>query len=236
MGKVGSRSVEAALDRKGIAPLHHTHQLNPAHVRALNRQRRDDGRPERDPSPMLRLYETLVEPQKRSKYITLVRDPVSRNVSAFFQNIDRHLVPSPYEEMPEIPELVDYFLKEYDHEVPLKWFQREPKETLNIDVYKKPFPKERGVRSYSKGPFDMLVLKCEISNKKKENAINSFLNISNISIGMKNKADDKSYSKVYKKVKSKNLPKNYVDKMCKSRYARHFYTEREISDIYDFWT
>jgi hypothetical protein len=148
MGKVGSKSVTDSLQNKGVAPVYHVHQLHPPHLRTLNRRRRERGDPERDHRIELYLHRTLIEPERRSKYVSLVRDPVSRNVSAFFQNLQVHLASSPFDETPPLQELIDYFVETYDHDVPLTWFQKEVHPVLGIDVFSSSFPKRKGYQVY----------------------------------------------------------------------------------------
>lgn len=236
MGKVGSMSITKSLQRRGVAPVYHVHQLHLPHLRELNQARKESGRPERDHRTERYLYQSLIEGQRRSKYISLVRDPVSRNVSAFFQNLRHHLAPGPYEEIPPLSELVEFFVEVYDHDVPLTWFQKEVEPVLGIDVYEEDFPKEEGYKGYKNDKFEIIVMKCEVDDSKKELALQNFLGVDDISLQRANVSAEKSYSDVYRRVKASVLPKAYVQRLCESDYMQHFYTENEIERIYDFWT
>ena len=237
MGKVGSGSISYSLLGHGIRPIHHAHQLNPDHIRRLNEQRADRGLDGYEKDQVnIQLHEDIIAPRKRSRYITLVRDPVSRNLSAFFENLDRWLSISPYDEIPETDALLEYFLEVYDHDVPLTWFDREPKRTLGIDVFASEFSTDRDYAQYDNGPFSLLLMKCELPDATKEDAVHDFIGLSDFSIRRRNVGSQKWYADAYKAAKTSTLPVSYVDRLCDTDFTRHFYTTEEIEQIYDRWT
>jgi hypothetical protein len=114
--------------------------------------------------------------------LSLVRDPVARNVSAFFQNLRRawinHLPPQTRQLCAEIlksksaapePEavravasdLVDLFLRSYRHQFTDRWFDREVKSVFGVDVFAEPFSAERGYHLYQNGSVRLLMFRLE---------------------------------------------------------------------------
>lgn len=155
----------------------------------------------------------------------------------FFQNFGR-FTGVEYDNADDlvIQELVSTFVKEYRHPVPLIWFDVEIRQALGIDVFEYPFPKEKGFLTIEKGNFQLLIIKLEVDDSVKERAIGEFLGVRDFKLTRSNVAQDKSYDAAYADfIKMLELPESYVEIMCNSEYARHFYTEAEIEAIRSKW-
>jgi len=210
MGKVGSSSIKNSLKSHGIDSVFHAHRINPDNIKAVQKDNLEHGLKLMLNSIMYdivgnRIYFKIVERNKKSKFITLTREPISRNISAFFQNFlrftDKRYTDSDF----TINELINLFLKEYNHNVPLTWFDVEIKETLGIDVYQHPFPKEKGYLKIKKNNFDLLIIKCELDDKIKNNVLSSFLNLKNLKLTRSNVSLKKEYSATYLQLSSLKL-------------------------------
>ena len=116
------------------------------------------------------------------KIITLTRDPVSRNLSAFFQNIDKW-VPDIYQRgqlnKRDFEELFEIFFSEYPHNYPLEWFDNELKSVYEFDVFSHQFEKEKGYQIYQENLIEVLLLKMESINECAQEAIHEFIGIDN---------------------------------------------------------
>jgi hypothetical protein len=235
MGKVGSSSIRESLLDHGVWPVHHVHRLNPDHIDEVRNHREQKGFRERDniDGRGLVLHRQLVEPEHPAKFISVVRDPVSRNVSAFFQNfVGRD--PEEWQNPASLKGFVDAFLEEYNHDVPLTWFKREPAATLGIDVYAKPFPSERGHATFQNDPFELLVLRVGLPDSEKADVIQSFLRMKKFHIRRVNTGKSKSYAEKYQAFKREvELPELYLRQMLDSQYARHFYSPEERAQVYE---
>jgi len=192
----------------------------------------------------------LVNVENDLKICTLVRDPVERNISSFFQNLTTFYgydVKKRLESQDEdsiVEELKDIFLKDYavnngisfiDCD-PLTWFENELEEVFEIDVYNSAFPKEKGYSVSAYGNKSLLIIRLEDLNKCFSEAIEIFLGTSITIRKNKNTGQNKAYASVYKKFKDTIvLPDWYLDKYYDSKYARHFYTEREILNFRKKW-
>jgi len=237
MGKVGSTSLTHSLDQHGVWPVHQVHRLDPSHLEEIKRHRTDRGLDNTFPDVHkrgLQVYREIVEPRQSAKLISLVRNPVDRNVSAFFYNfVD---VEEQYEDC-SASELIPPFLEAYSHDVPLTWFQREPEVTLGIDVYDTPFPHGRGYIKLQNGPFELLVLRTELPDNKKAEAVQRFLGLTEFQIQRRNTGQNKEYAETYDSFKQRiTLPDSYLDRMLQSQYAQHFYSAEEIERTYDRWS
>ena len=147
MGKVGSVSIRDSLESYGVEPVFHVHKMNP---NSIQRIRENDLAMNRTPSDWWLseiLFADIIRKGKRAQFITLVREPISRSISTFFQNFGR-FTGAEYDDADlAIQELVNTFIDKYRHPVPLTWFDVEIKQTLGIDVFEYPFPKEKGILS-----------------------------------------------------------------------------------------
>jgi hypothetical protein len=173
--------------------------------------------------------------KRKLKIITLVREPIGRNVSWFFQNFKEYTGSTFGESNFTIEELRNIFLSNFDHELPLEWFDRNIENYFGIDVYSKPFS-ESGHEIYDGGYVTLLVLKLEIDDKTKYEVIQEFLGINSFSLKNVNIGFEKDYGKTYKEFQQLvKLPDQYLQKMCTSKYFKHFYSQQEIDVIRKKW-
>jgi hypothetical protein len=223
MGKVASTTIYRSLQKVYPGIVLHDHLFGP------NRQ----GNP--DAWRIRRLYEHCVVNQDPLYIISLTREPIERNISAFFQNFERE-TGVPYNRSDfSLTELRDLFLENYNHNVPLNWFDDNIKANFGIDVYATPFPAD-GVATYSKDNFHLLVIRCEIHDEKKAAAIRDFLDLPSFEIERRNVGTNKRYAQTYHLFKERvRLPLSYISKMCDSKYFTHFYNEEFVESVRHKW-
>jgi hypothetical protein len=236
MGKVGSTTVASSLIKWGI-DCQQIHYLNTKSIDGIERAHISKGL--KVPDHVYRSREVLngdLLSNDDVKVITLVRDPVARNISAFFQNLQKYF---PKESLDEIEqdELIETFLKSYSHNVSIDWFDREIKENLHIDVTEEAVDKTKSFFTLKKSNIKLLILKVESTNEEKLESILSFLELNkNHVLTQGNIGSEKSYSKLYRGFKEKIvLPKEYLDKMYNSKLISHLYTSEEILTMRNKW-
>jgi hypothetical protein len=189
--------------------------------------------------------------RKRITIITLVRDPIARNVSHFFQypnmiinRVDNgYRVKSPrykYDQFiteNNVQTLSKFFLEKIDnHERPLVWIDMELKRFFNIDVYASDFPKSKGFKIYRNGSVSALVLKLEKLNETFRDAFYQFLDIEVKQLHKANIGTDKESADLYKQFKrSIKLPETYVHRFYNSKFVNQFYTDAEIREFKARW-
>lgn len=133
MGKVGSTSLSTAIRHAGL-PCHDIHTLDLERLKAMAKQCLEEDRlPPPHVCDSLGWIEHGLLDTRRCTYITAVRDPVERNLSAFFQNLPEG------DHSPA--RLFDRFLETYPHDLPVTWFEDEFRRFLDIDVPALPFDK-----------------------------------------------------------------------------------------------
>lgn len=233
MGKVASSSVYSSLKSNTDFDVFHVHRLNPKNVAKV-----------RDLHPRsisnvdeqgLYLYRNLFEnPKIPLKLISLVREPIGRNISAFFQNLyyfDSH------KDIEKIDLLIQNFIDSYPHNTPLEWFDVELHSTTGIDVYQHDFPFEQGYQVIDFPPFHLLVMRHDLDDRLKENFIANFLGLKSFKLTRANEASLKGYSEAYSKfIASIKIPEDYAKELLCSKYSQHFYSLEERRTIYEKWT
>lgn len=220
MGKVGSESIYRSLAKEYAGPVLHAHHFTSNHGDPLVR----------------RLYDWAIVQARPLKVISLTREPISRNVSAFFQNFEKHTGFSYAEANFSIEELKAIFLSNCEHEIPLEWFDNHILAEFGIDVFSTPFP-ENGICTYRRNNVELLVMRLEISDNVKITAIKNFVGLDCFLLHNSNIGDEKNYSATYKAFKTKvKFSACYVDTMCASKYFRHFYSQEAITIAREIWS
>jgi lipopolysaccharide biosynthesis protein/glycosyltransferase involved in cell wall biosynthesis len=177
----------------------------------------------------------------RWNIITLVREPIARSISTFFQVLP--------EEIPDwktrfnggdldLRLLRDKFLARADiHHGADNWFEKQLKPLTQIDVFDTEFSIAAGYKIYENGlRFRVLILRLEDLDRVGQIAIREFLGLEQFRIMRSNTSDTKDYFEVYETFKRLPLPIHFIDNAYSSRYARHFYSKKEIEGFIKKWS
>lgn len=221
MGKVGTTTVSRALARAGVQALHMHSVHTEVHNRVVARSR---GVPPHVKAS-LRALELLKKETEPVRIISMIRDPIARNISAFFENV--HAFGMQYDSA--AGELIKTFKEQYPHQVPLRWFDRELKDGIGFDVFGQAFDRDARVSRYSTGRFEILVARIDADLSVLQPEISDFVGAS-LELVPENTAESKGYRMAYSKFKSRlSLSKDYVETMYSSTFARHFWTSVELA-------
>lgn len=265
MGKVGSTAVARSLKAAGEGyRVYHLHWLVPEHLRldeALHRaaSRRNRHTPLRklfSPEYVWRgqyLSKQVQAPQRDgSKWnvITLIRDPVARNVSAFFQNVefffgyDWRVELRVKDEEQVVAELVDLFRNNYVNKSeairmdgdPLTWFDDELKAVFGVDVFDHDFPADQGFKMYEAPLANVLLIRLEDLDSCAPQAFEQFLGLKAFETQRANVAANKAYTSLYDRfLHVVDIPGEYLDKLYGAKASTHFYTEEELAKFRARW-
>lgn len=251
MGKVGSSTVYAAIRDLSGAPAYQVHHLRPEAVadeemlyrRVFSHRHRIDGHL----LDSLFLLSGVVRRHATSpwRFITLVRDPLLRNVSAFFQTLPFRVLEFEtwVQDLPA-DELVERLLDLYRqdgwwHEEPIgRFFEEEFGPVVGIDVLAHPFPREAGARTLKSDTADVLLLRLEDLDRIGAETIARFLGRGPRSVSLQRKqvAGRKYYSGIYRTFRHRiTFPRDYLDRIYGSKWARHFYTDHELGRFRSAW-
>jgi hypothetical protein len=260
MGKVGSKTVRKSLEALSLnRPFYHSHLLTKQRIEETEQKRKKFFRTPRQSylqRPWLNLFlrkqiEKGLDEGKKWKVITLTREPISRNISTFFENLEirqldvknQYEISSDYYDIKpliirqhEVYRLVDIFFDRLNHDTPLEFFDRELKDVFGIDVYATEFQKKDGYQIYTNMNVDVLLIRLENLNECAGVAFKSFLNIDDFKLVNENIGSKKIYAPLYEKFKKDILlPDSYLDKFYNSKFMRHFYSEEEIENFIAKW-
>jgi hypothetical protein len=209
LGKVGSSSLEHSLVPTWPGLTVHSHSLTPAEGETIE---------------LIGMRELVVKKRKPFLVISMVREPIARNISAFFENYDRELGKTVGARANlSVDEMIEIFLTKYNHDHPLTWFDNRMKPDCGIDVFDYQFP-ANGVQVIEHNHVRMLLMRSEIDDQLKESAVNDFLGMKDFRLKRVNDASQKAYIETYRLFREKFVPPDwYIEKMYESRYFKHFY-------------
>jgi hypothetical protein len=252
MGKVGSTSVYAALRALRLpAPVHQVHFLSRSGLdstRAFYRSVRAS--PWQEHVLVGRALARALDryPSARWKLVTLVRDPIARELSGWFQHVETAHGPLVRENGQIAARYAPLFQRELEQHLAAfdeatdfaaTWFDRELKSVFGIDVYATPFPHARGFDIQHHPRADLLVLRVEDLPRVLAPALRRLLDLPPdlpIETPVVNAADPR-LAPVYAAVRAGlKLPPGLCARIYASRLARHFYTDAEIAAFTDRWT
>tara|TARA_Y100001934_G_scaffold279068_1_gene381868 strand:+ start:148 stop:855 length:708 start_codon:yes stop_codon:yes gene_type:complete len=198
MGKVGSYSLYQSLRAVPGLDAFHVHRLHPDNIARVRAAHLRAGQTPVDDSLGYFLYQRLIcAPRQPINVISLVRDPISRNFSAYFENLARLERREDAHNKIDIPTLISNFFDKYRHETPLQWFDKEIKCTLGIDVFAHDFLPQQGWCEINQGPVRLLILRCELSNAEKQAQVKRFLDLEHFEIVNRNVGSSKPYASAY---------------------------------------
>lgn len=243
MGKVGSSSLYAGLRALYLnVPVYQCHMLNNLDaIEESVRQMNPNAPPILSQVEIGRALRREIEQKKGTRWnlISMVREPVARNVSAFFQNLEK-LIPDALgllaNDRRDADWLSDEFINHFAHNAPADWFDSQMREVFDIDVFATPFPFERGYQTYTGSNARLLVLRYDNLNACITPAMSEFLGLNNFTLLRANVTDDKEYRDLYRRFLETPLPVDYVTQMYETSFAKHFWTDAERAALIARWT
>lgn len=216
MGKVASSSIHYSLKKQYPGAVGHAHHIG-------------------DSNWASELFYNWYKRGNQIKIISPIRDPIGRNISSFFQQYSDY-TKKEFEQLNLGTEkLIDDFINQYPHDVPLTWFDDNIKKYFAIDIYDKQFP-VTGSATYTSNNVSLLVFRIDLDDSLKEKAIQEFLDFKSFRLCNKNVSSNKEYYATYKQfISTIKLPEAYLSKMKNSRYFNYFYSNEEINKIISRW-
>ncbi len=259
MGKVGSTSIyESLKDNIEGFNLVHLHRLNKSYLKKREQFIKNEIYKNNKYSKHLYtdllwkpecVRQTISNKANELKIITLVREPISRNISLLFQWIDFTETENHYKfesrsknhpfnivtNKNDLTPLYNYFFNGFISTSHIEWFESELKEVFNINLDTYSFDKQKGYSILNNSNSNLLVIKLESLSSSFNEAINKFLDI-DIQLKNANEADNKQVNEVYKKFKAEiEIPKSYIDSLYETTYMKCFYSEKEINTFKSKW-
>lgn len=240
--KVASSAVTHALMSVEGQAVFHVHVISAENIRRLGEAMRKRGlaRVRRDLHSLedwgSALADELIRPRRRARVVSLVRDPVARNISFYFQTLDLLWQRESAHEHFAVERLLEEFHERFTHERGVDWFDDEFKPVLGIDVYEHPFPQREGFQRIDSGPYEVLLMRHDLDDRLKEKCLADLIGAPRVTLTPRNVSAEKPYSEVYKEfLRRVVLPEDYVERLLASKYARHFFGPEELGRVRDKW-
>lgn len=260
MGKVGSTSIyESLLGHYKTHNCIHLHRLSNEYLTEREQLMKRDVFPNKKNFSEHLFTDLLWKPQwvktnffnedSELSVITVIREPISRNISLFFQwmefreHEDQYEFKSRHRKYPyhittpkdDISALYKIFFEEFDANTHLEWIETEFNQVLGIDLLAHEFDKAMGYSIIKKPNLRALVLKLEEMDHVLKEAIVEFLGLE-IEVSSANKADAKKIKNVYKMFKDNiEIPQSYINALYDAPYMRHFYGDSQIELFKQNW-
>lgn len=251
MGKVGSMSVYTSLKRARLGrPIFHLHFLHSAGLDRAERFYRENKVPR--PPEHIRTSRTLARKLVRTKralwtIVTLVRDPVERDVSGYFQHAEWRSPHLRYRDGRVLTDHAGAFVADllerfqrYDEatDYACTWFEDELERVFGVDVYAQPFDHERGFSIIRTDTAEVLVIRLSDLDRVFQSAMTEFLGLRGpITLVRTNETGRRAIAQVYQEVlRLLRLDRPTCERIYGTRLARHFFTDRMREAAIDRWT
>lgn len=250
MGKVGSTSVhDALLGAQLDTPVYKVHFLSDqgiAHGEKFHQSTLKNPWEETPHIQTTRLVREAMaaDPDLGLDVVTLVREPVRREVSEFFQYLEA-LHPELLDEdgrlkttrAARVLQARFMFFKESSNYT-CRWFDMEIKELFGLDVFAFPFDHGRGYTLIEQGNVRLLILRLEDLDRTLNPGLRQLVGPHYQDWqGRANVGAQKQRGGQYKElVANFRLRPSVAEKIYGTTYARHFYTPAERDGFLETWT
>lgn len=238
--KTASTSVAAALDRTpGIATIK-VHFLQPAHFWAGPLQQKVA------PNGLLRHRAIAQRPARRIlvnsneplRMVSVIREPIGFNLSNYTYFGRAYWMRTFWRSAPFLPtdRILRHFLDTFPHASSSLWWEHEFARTTGIDVGREAFDAERGWQRYQHGRFDCLVIRADITDSAKQDALRGWAGFDVAAVERENANDTQAAPGVYNRLKEaiRDEPA-YVERMLALPSMRTFYSDAQRMAIRDRW-
>ena len=231
IGKVGSSSLYYSLKEQFSKRIFHIHYIS---SEGINRAWYEHKTSTRKSVPLHLIKSRILQKKldninEKIYFITIFREPVSRKISSFFQNLDQIQNLIDMKNLKFDSEKIydvlndDYFINKVSEED--NWIKNELIENLNFKVYDNNNLKKNGFLIEDKKFSKLLILKMENLNQYFGPALKDFF-ITNKKFKLKNynKGESKFYSSEYSHFKEQlELKKSTLLKVYETKYYKTFY-------------
>ena len=250
MGKVGSSSIYDSLKNADLsAPIYKVHALsNKGLERGIEFHHHVLKRPW-DTDKHSRISTLLREKLSGSRniqwrIITLVREPISREISEFFQYVDS-LYPNILDGNGHLSKeratralQAKFMFFDQSTNYACRWFDMEIKQVFDVDVYSHPFSYCDGFTIINHKNVSVLVFRLEDLDRCFNRGLTTLLHLeSPIEMIRSNLRVDQEHGDIYGEVmRDIAIPRSVCSRVYSSRYATHFYDGDEIERLIKKWS
>ena len=235
MAKVGSLSVYTSLKKWNKAPVFHTHTLDENEVNKGEARCKAAGIYPDSRSPVSLLNEKL-KTRTPVKIISLFRNPIERNISAFFDAFRIHMGVPASQYKGGLQELETAFHRKVNHRYAIDWYDSHFYDGLGINLYDIPFDTHKKYLRLQSGTMDVLLLDSRLKDIQKEQLIKDFCDLPHFELRNVNIRQDSIEGTLYKQFKDYMLFNSaYLKSQLDTPYVNHFFTELDRQEFFQKW-
>lgn len=242
-GKVGSSSVYYTLKKESKNQVFHIHNFS---EKGIEKSIRDHIHSNRKSKPLHLIVSKFLR-KKLTTYtgklfiISIIREPISREISSFFQNTDQYKDILENKKLEIDTDMAQKILHEkFEADIcnQLKdWFDLEIKNNFGIDVFDEKFDYENKYVIRQHNNNHLLLLKMEDLDTVFPIAIKTFMDLdAPLKLQKANVSDKKHYASTYKSIKkSIKLSQKEMSQIVNSPFFQHFYLQ-DKSKVVNKWS
>ncbi len=245
MGRVASQTVNDTI-RACLpdVPVYHVHWLNPVNIaRAESRVRKHYGIIVKRHLLVSRQLRRFIDRHglggREWLVVTMVRDPVARNLSEFFLDLDKYYFPGVFAapmHSEKLDTIARYFSQEFDHLCRCHWFDEELKNVLGVDVLAEPFDRNRGYQLLGRDSVQVLVLRQEDMPGVIKGGIRALTGKEPGEIVQRHVSERGPNADIYRELRERvSLSGDVLERVYACPWVRHFYSDREIEEMRKRW-
>lgn len=250
MGKVGSTTIHHSLEEANLPlPIYKVHFLSDEGIKHGEEFHQKTLKKPWETTPHIQTSQFLREKIRghepiQWKVISLVREPISREISEFFQYL-HSLYPDLLDENGDLDRdralkvlQTKFMFYKPEKNYTCRWFDMEMKGTFGLDVYEYPFNTEEGYTIIHHGNVDLLILRLEDLDHSFSKSVAEFLGLqTSIEMVKSNIRAEQKRGSLYQQVQQDfTLRESICRKVYASKYATHFYSEAEIERFIQKWS
>lgn len=233
VGKVGTYTMHAMLRRVlPVSRVYRAHALTDKGIKAYERFKEMTAKRERRAKMAIEK-----RPNSTVKVVTLTRDPVAREISSLFHNIEVYFPDVRHDEL-ALSDITNMLIENtHSHDYSLNWFDNELREFFGVNVYDTNFPHEKGYKIIRNRKVEVLIVRLEDLNECVSDAMEDYFGL-NVDGYMehRNVGNMKRYSEIYNRFKSNaKIPRNFIEYFYDSKFAKHFYSDTELKAFKHRW-
>lgn len=165
---------------------------------------------------------------------TVSRDPIAAVVSSVFHNYGIYFNVTERQYFDQIRDVIIGSTRTWDYF--LDWYPKEFEVVIGFDVLSEKLDWGNGALIFETGRFTIVVFRLENLTNWFQPAMCKLLGNGSYELLSRNQAFSKKYADVYDEFcKKVSLPKNFVDRVYASRYAKTFYCQSELEMFSQKW-
>ncbi|MCH7476451.1 MAG: hypothetical protein IIA27_17565 [Gemmatimonadetes bacterium] len=247
MAKVASKTVLHSVRRSRPGqPVFHIHTLTKDGIETMERFYRWCRVPSLPWAGHLLVSRYLEEQLRRGvtpgrwKVITLVRDPIARNLSLLF-HLGGRLIPNfrfrcDTDTLDPVA-VFEQFERAFPSQVNcMRWFDDELRRVFDVNPFDTPFDVDAGYQVYPGPIAEVLLIRADRLNQVGEEALRGFLGLAEFRWKQTNiqarKANGRRYVDLLNRI---TLPRAYVDRFYDTPEVRHFFGPDELDRLRARW-